>query len=362
MKVASKKFKKCFVPIEEVVTIHRRYYQAKSFNLKRIIVTLTQGDSPSAPYVAVIYRADSIDETFLTMPHGNSKKEKPYIRTDPAVLKEAKNLLSNKASYTSVYDELNQKTGGSLQSKSQSMEVRNYKQLYNQKQLSQEIVEKKDELTRLIDLQRADMNFLKTVCCLSKSYYAFLSTEEQLEDIVKFCCLDGNVLAIDTTFNLCSNWLTDTCYHNKRLVNSEGKHPVFLGPCFLHFEKSTLFFNRFFKEMCSFNSGIKDLKVLGTDNEKTIFNGFKSDADDLKLLLCVSHLEKADREKLKSFASPKDKGKGISGVIKDIYGFRYGTVMEYGLADSIDPEDLKNGWMMSKINGRNLSLDFINGS
>ena len=33
-------------------------------------------------------------------------------------------------------------------------------------------------------------------------------------------------------------WLTDTCYRNKRLINSKsGAHPVFLGLVMLHFTK-----------------------------------------------------------------------------------------------------------------------------
>ena len=68
----------------------------------------------------------------------------------------------------------------------------------------------------------------------------------------------------------------------------------FLGLCLLHFGKDTFTFNRFYKEMCSFNHRLQNLKVIGTDQDVAIYNGFSMDNPELKLLLCVYHLEKSD--------------------------------------------------------------------
>jgi len=61
-------------------------------------------------------------------------------------------------------------------------------------------------------------------------------SDSQLVDIEQFCCKkDDNVpLRIDTTFNVCELWLTDTFHRNKRIVlESSGNSPVFFGhPCF----------------------------------------------------------------------------------------------------------------------------------
>ena len=123
-------------------------------------------------------------------------------------------------------------------------------QVYRQKE-SKKQVHNEDELTTLINLQRKN-DFVKSICCLPDSYYAFLSSDTQLDDILEFCCAEKGVLAIDTTFNICSMWLTDTCYPNFRLLNNEGKHPIFLGPSLLHFEKKNHFmFARFAQELCS---------------------------------------------------------------------------------------------------------------
>jgi hypothetical protein len=178
------------------------------------------------------------------------------------------------------------------------------KQLYRQKEKCQDS-ENTDQVTRLIRLQREDTDFVRSVCCLAKSYYTFIANDIQLNDIVKFCCLNTSILSVDTTFNLCDNWLTDTCYPNMRLLNSNGNNPFFLGPALLHFEKSSFIFQRFIKEMCSFNEAIKELKNIGTDLERAIYKGFSTDIPDLGLLLCVFHLEKNDKEKLKEFVIDK---------------------------------------------------------
>ena len=62
------------------------------------------------------------------------------------------------------------------------------------------------------------------------AYYVFVYTDRQLHDIKQFCSRKDDTvpLAIDTTFNLCDLWLTDTSYGNKRLLNeSTGTSPVF---------------------------------------------------------------------------------------------------------------------------------------
>ena len=87
--------------------------------------------------------------------------------------------------------------------------------------------------------------------------------------------------------------------------------------------------------MCSFQSKIKNLKNIGTDQEMAIYNGFASQIPDLNLLLCVFHLQKSDERKI----FPQ---KGASRkIIADIYGCQYGDVRKYGLADSTDKEDLE---------------------
>ena len=81
-----------------------------------------------------------------------------------------------------------------------------------------------EKLTILFFLQQ-NCDFFKTVSLIKVSYFAFLYQSRQIKDIVHFSCDDINAtnLAINTTFNLCSLWVTDTMYRNKRLINLEIK-------------------------------------------------------------------------------------------------------------------------------------------
>ena len=87
--------------------------------------------------------------------------------------------------------------------------------------------------------------------------------------------------------------------------------------------------------MCSFEPKMKGLKCIGTDLEKAIFNGFSSQINSLKLLLCVRHLQINDKKKLGDLKASNSKE-----ILADIYGRQYDTIKEFGLADSKDPEDL----------------------
>ena len=115
------------------------------------------------------------------------------------------------------------------------------------KKFGNENYDKKDELIAAIELQRDKKDFIRSVSCLHNSYYMLIGDHVQLNDVAFFCVDKNFVLSIDTTFNLCSSWVTDTCYKNTRLQTLNGKHPLFLGPILIHFEKGAFIFNWFAK-------------------------------------------------------------------------------------------------------------------
>ena len=107
--------------------------------------------------------------------------------------------------------------------------------------------------------------------------------------------------------------------------------------------------------MCSFDRRIQMLKVIGTDQDMAIYNGFSIDNPEIKLLLCVYHLEKSDRHKL-SQLHPK---KGATNkILADIYGCQYGSVKEIGLADSTTAEDLDSRLIALKERWESSCPDF----
>ena len=153
------------------------------------------------------------------------------------------------------------------------------------------------ELSVAIMLQRSYPEFINTISSI-RDNYIFLGTTIQLDDVVKMCYDSDNALCIDLTFNLCSSWVTNCCCNNDCLRTNVGKHPIFLGPAIIHFEKDVFLFSRFASEILTHQPAINNLKTIGTDLEKAICNSFLSQVKDLKLLLRVSHLQQNNKRKL----------------------------------------------------------------
>ena len=318
--------------------------QGQKFPLTRAIALFScPPDDPASPYVAVFYQTTAkISNDSKILCHGNAKKrvslEKPYVRTNHQILSKAREFIDKGMPPKQVYDQINQESGGVFESPSQGQELRDTQQVYRQKTKTKSAENEDDEFELLLRLQRQEINFVKTLASLSKSYYVFLANDVQLHDVDWFCCKQNGVLSLDTTFNLCKNWITDSCYHNQRLQNRDGQHPVFLGPSLIHFQKDAFIFSRFASEMCSFQPNIRNLNAIGTDQDIAIYRGFATQIPDLKLLLCAYHLQKNDAQKIRELVRQKG---ALKNIICDIYGRNYGGVKELGLVDSTDIDDFR---------------------
>ena len=82
-----------------------------------------------------------------------------------------------------VYDQINQESGGVFESPPQGQELRDTQQVYLQKTKPKFAENEADEFELLLRLQRQDMNFVKTLASLSKSYYVFLANNAQPHDV-----------------------------------------------------------------------------------------------------------------------------------------------------------------------------------
>lgn len=190
-------------------------------------------------------------------------------------------------------------------------------------------------------------NMIESIVIKENAYFFFMCSERQIKDIVKFCCSNSDtaVLGIDTTFNLCNLWITDSCYRNDRIVNnSTENHPVFLGPLLFHFTKDAATFTRFALEMMAIDPAIALLEKIGTDMDIAILNGIKSAIPKVNLLYCVRHMSQRDEKKLDALlskvnCSSAERKRAKSDILKDIYGERKGTVSEFGLAEAEDIAD-----------------------
>ena len=291
-----KSYSKVTVSADNVVSLHRTYGKPKSFPFTRTIIKMSNpNNGPPSPYVAVLYQAEHL-------PHGNAiEHEKPYFRTSKDVLEKTKENLSKGMPPKKVYDRINDDSGGAIFSISQSNELRDTRQVYRQsenlrkKRKEDQINDHQGELASIIQFQRREKEFVRNVSCICDSFYVFLGATIQLSDVAKFCCDMDEVLCIDTTFNLCEYWLTDTCYGNLRLETKEGKNPIFIGPSIMHFARDEFLFNWFISKMCSFQPKIRSLKTIGTDQDKAIYNGFLSNTG-IKFVIVRSSFRKGRQE------------------------------------------------------------------
>ena len=120
---------------------------------------------------------------------------------------------------------------------------------------------------------------------------------------------------------------------------------------------NALLFSRFASEMLTHQPAISNLKLIRTDLVKAIFNGFLSQVKDLKLLLCVFHLQQKDKRKLTEL-KPKGGSQATNTILADIYGRQYSTIIEYGLADPKDANDLATRLESLRESWKNLCLEF----
>ena len=349
------------VDANNVYQLERYYRKNKSISdLKRVLVKVTpEKDADECDYCCVIYSLcaeseESARDATVILPHGNTNtdvtRQKPYIRTAKKTFQETDELLASGNSVSSVYDTMLEKSGGPFQSTSQSNEPRDRKQIYNRQaqlnKLNQTTKNQRDDILEMMEELRMNC-IVESIIIKNNAYFFFIATSRQTNDISKFCCGGNNssVLGVDTTFNLCELWVTDSSYRNKRIINMKtGNHPVFLGPSLFHFTKDQSTFARFALELQACNSEIRKLKKVGLDMEDAIFQGIKHFFPDIKQLYCVRHLMKRDEMKLDKLfgrmkCSAAEKNKAKSEILKDIYGERKGAVYEYGLAESHDSDD-----------------------
>ena len=82
-----------------------------------------------------------------------------------------------------MYDQINQKSGGVFESLYQDQGLRDTQQVYCQKTKRKSVESEDGEFELLLRLQRQDINFVKALASLSKSYYVFIGTDVQLHDV-----------------------------------------------------------------------------------------------------------------------------------------------------------------------------------
>ena len=181
------------------------------------------------------------------------------------------------------------------------MEPRDKRQIYSQnakRKLQENDKGKDDHDLCHLHCQLKSIDVVESIVIKKNCYFSFAATEKQIYDISTFCCSgnDVSVLGIDTTYNLCEMWVTDSCFQNKRLISyTSGAHPFYLGPTLLHFTKDTQTFPQFALELQAHNTETRGMKKIDVNKEYGIYNVVKILFADAQQLYCVRHLKQRDK-------------------------------------------------------------------
>ena len=135
------------------------------------------------------------------------------------------------------------------------------------------------------------------------------------------------MLGVDPTFNLGKFYVTITTYTYLYVVNKVT--PAFIGPVFVHTEKSYEAYHYFFSTILKLEPNLSVLRVIGTDGEQAPVKAatavFSGNLIDLR---CFIHMKDNICRKLTDMLIPLS---ARELVIMDIFDTQRGTVYTKGL-------------------------------
>ena len=119
---------------------------------------------------------------------------------------------------------------------------------------------------------------------------------QTLKDVERFCTSKANKsvmspLCVDTTFNIPEYLLTQTTNKQLSILDPDTlKHPWFPGPIMFHRNQKKEEFAYFWQAVKRGNASIKELLVLGTDEDEALSGGILSETQDTAHLLGKEHV------------------------------------------------------------------------
>ena len=135
-----------------------------------------------------------------------------------------------------------------------------------------------------------------------------------------------------------------------------GISPTFVGPVFVHTEKSYEAYYYFFSTIYKLEPSLSTLRAIGTDGEQTLVKAATAVfPNDLIHLRCFIHMKDNIHRKLTDMLIPQS---SREMVIKDIFGTQQSTVYTKGLLDATDTFnfDRKLSVLESKWNKMEMSV------
>jgi len=258
--------------------------------------------------------------------HGNNKSgHGEYVRTTTEIIigiKEKVSCQKSREIYTALA------LDDSMEAPRDLKQVQNFK--YNEKKKARprhnSATNNADDVQTLINMQH-DHSFMKEIVQLAgKPPSVILYTDEQLQDLKKFCTSESKqIIGVDRTFNLGATYVTLTVFHNYNLIRKISNNPpIMMGPCYLHWDGTYHSYHRFFSHLQCFLDDVAGAElsgknlVFGSDEEKAITKAIKKCFPESQQILCTRHVEENFKRHLRQLIGEGDSN--FKTVMSDIFG------------------------------------------
>lgn len=286
-----------YIPIEpqpdpsDVLIVHRNYASNKLSALYKRKVTWL-GNSGLCKIALVEYKGQFEGR----LPHGNAGSSRPFIRTDETVFDEIREELGKSKKPRQVYNEMILKNP-CTQVPRNTKQVQNIKYRQNREERGgvpmRGLADNMFELHKLVHSHE----FVQYIGTNKKHVPAVvLYTDEQIQDLRRFCCADPNyitsILGVDKTYNLGELHVTLTVLKNLSVVRVRTQdHPIFVGPILLHANSDFLTYAVFFDHLACLLHREDCQPLCGSDDEKTMRHAINKAFPERNHTLCTLHLK-----------------------------------------------------------------------
>lgn len=297
----------------------------KSLKKTLVNVILPNGDNYNL-FFARYHFEGSPEHAIKVLPHGNSTKSSiPYLRTykstkdklEESVAKEGKGVKR-------ILHEVEQQVGGLQNCSSEGALPRSARQVQYIKDESKE----KDPIFAITNKMKLQVEmdgekFIRAYSLDDDSPKVVLFTDDQVDDIVNFCCNDipghKSPLYVDVTFKLGPFYVLMTSYKNTTLISkTTGACPVMVGPILLCMLKDKVTYLTLFQKLTAQVPGLKMyLQGYTTDGEEALRQCLAQEFDRSLSFLCKVHIQRNIKAKCHNLHISES---STNQILDDIFG------------------------------------------
>ncbi|CAB4002048.1 Hypothetical predicted protein, partial [Paramuricea clavata] len=337
-----------------MTTVYWRHSNQKYSDFRRATTTLKnhQGQDIDLGLVEFYF----LNEEHPVSPHKHKCTGKPFNPTSTSTKQTIKEAVKGKQGPSTIFSDIVNGVGGSLNCESVSDIPRNIDQV-KQARAKLNFKPKHAEFVSLLDLAQSSI-YIRNLQWTPVPRVVF-SYDEVLEEIVNNCCKVNSscVLSIDTTYGIGNKFVTTTTYPHAMLIDCvTGKHANLPGPAMFHVSEKKEDFVYFGQTLVQQNESIENVRFIGSDRSSAL-KGFMQPLKGAVLVPCTKHVKDNIERQFKTLGvNEKDK----KSILFDIFGNT--TLSRKGLIDSesVDDFDAKLEVLSTKWVRLDKGVDFLN--